>query len=225
MKVLHITRDFAPRDNGGLSRGVETMVRMAALARPDLEQAVLSFDGYRPRRAGPAELVVAKGPWGPEARLGGVGALADARDFARRFEPEVVHVHHAMLWPFAREALPAAPAVFGLHVLQRAMGRLRGVEAASESERLEAQALEEAAVITVPSVFCRSQLATTRAPVIVWPLAHHDTPEARAEAERDHPSGTPDRLLYVGRFADVKGIVELLAAALERPDDEGDEGD
>jgi glycosyltransferase involved in cell wall biosynthesis len=210
MKVLHVTRDFPPRVNGGLSNAVGGMVRAAA--GRGVDQAVVSFDGYRPRsRRGegtPAEGVRESGM--PVLRLGSPAQLDDARGFARAFAPHVVHVHQAMLWDFASEVAGGAPRIFSLHLLQRLMRELRGQSEPTQSERDQARALDQAELVTAPSDACRDALPSEqRDRAVVLPLAVNDSPAAAAAVERPRPPAT---VLYVGRFGDVKGTQQLLQA-------------
>ena len=92
MRVLHVTRDFPPRRNGGLSTAVAGLV--GATPCPT---AVLSFDAWRPRGKSKPTLRDTE----HVARLASPRDLPKARRFAETFAPTHVHVHHAMLFPFA----------------------------------------------------------------------------------------------------------------------------
>lgn len=191
MRILHVTRDYPPRRNGGLSTAVEGMVR--ATPHPC---AVLSFDAWRPRGAGVPPLPDS----GDVCRLGSAEHLPKARAFAARFAPTVVHVHHAMLFDFA--ASLGAPVVLSVHVVQRELRLLRGLAEPTRSERAQASAAERAARVVVPSRHAREAFGGGE----IVPLGVSPTPPPAYEG-----SGA----LFVGRLADVKGI-DTLAAAIPR---------
>lgn len=189
MRVLHVTRDLAPRVNGGISRAVGGLVEAQRAA--GLEVLVVSFDGWRPRgpsRAAP--MPVAPGV----ARVRGPDELPDAQAAAEAFGPDVVHVHHAML--FDALSIPA-PRVLTLHVDQHQQRILRALSEPTQSELRQRAALEQADAVIVPS----RALARPGAEVIGFGV---DRPAAIADG---------DELLFVGRLADVKGVGELFEAA------------
>ncbi|MEQ9319423.1 MAG: glycosyltransferase family 4 protein, partial [Polyangiaceae bacterium] len=210
MKVLHVTRDFPPRVNGGLSTAVGGLTR--ALQTTHVEQAIVSFDGYRPSsRPGDAADVTPQIHHGiPIARVSSPSQLPAARAFARDERPDVVQVHQGMLWDFATEVAQGAPRVFSVHLIQRLLRELRGLDEPTRSERDQARAFADAEAVTLPSEACRPHLppsARTRA--ILAPLGIHDHPAARAAVGQPRPPAT---FLYVGRFGDVKGTQQLLEA-------------
>ena len=210
MRVLHLTRDFPPRSAGGISTAVGGMVRASLAA--GLGCAVLSFDGWRPRaRAGASAAPVTP------ARAGGVDVLRAsapaylhaARAFAQAYAPDVLHVHHDMLWPLAAElrAALAARAVLTVHVLQAEQDRLRGLAHGTLSSAAQARALAEADAVIAPSRAVATRLASavpdTRRALV--PLGVDMAVDAVAA-----PSGR--LVLYAGRFADINGTAELFEA-------------
>lgn len=210
MKVLHVTRDFPPRVNGGLSTAVGGLVR--ALHEARVVQAVVSFDGYRPSSRPGDAVDAAVENQEPIAvlRVSSPGQLPAARAFARHHRPDVVHVHQAMLWDFASEVAAGAPRVFSVHLLQRLLRELRGLEEPTRSERDQQRALTEADAVTIPSEACRAHLPpTVRDRAILAPLGVRDHEAAQAAVGAPRPPAT---FLHVARFSDVKGTQQLLEA-------------
>ncbi|MBX3268982.1 MAG: glycosyltransferase family 4 protein [Sandaracinaceae bacterium] len=190
MRVLHVTRDLPPRVNGGISVAVGAVV--GAQLAAGLEVLVLSFDAWRPR-GGPRAAPLPETAGVARARAPEDLPAALAR--ARAFLPDVVHVHDAALAAMVCEL--TAPRVLTLHVDHEAQRRLRNADAPSRGELAQRAAMEAAAAVIVPSA------ATGRDGAHVVPFG------VELPAERAHG----DDLLYVGRFADVKGTAELFEAA------------
>ncbi len=218
MRVLHITRDFPPRTNGGISVAVGGMVE--ASRRSGLDCAVVSFDGWRPRaRAStPANEPVVQARAGVEVlRLSTPAQLPAARRFAEEYRPDLLHVHHGMLWDFAEEVRKrqSAPGVLTVHVYQKQLNRLRGVEEETLSLAAQHRALGRAVRVLAPSAAVADLLVEddpALAPRLrVVGLGTDDSASARkAVAGRCGHRGGP--ALYAGRFGDVKGTAELFAA-------------
>lgn len=206
MRVLHLTRDFPPRTNGGISTAVAGLV--AASEREGVACLVLSFDAWRPRGKARAERL-------PDTdrvlRITGPADLPRARASAAAFAPDVVHVHHALLWEAARELPLEAPRLFSVHVAQAVQRRLRGLEAPTRSEAAQERAMREAPLVLAPSEATRRDVEATvpevGAKVRVAPFGVAEGRPPRAGA------GAGERVVvYVGRFADIKGTAELFDA-------------
>jgi glycosyltransferase involved in cell wall biosynthesis len=199
VRVLHVTRDFPPRINGGLSTAVGGLVRASVEAR--LDCAVLSFDAWRPNKPRSEAPREDRQAGATVLRLGAPDQLAHARRWAGA--AEVIHVHDALLWPFARE-LPARLRVFTVHVAQAVVAALRGIEP-PHGAIAEAAALAEADRVTIPVADLAETLDISPQKLRVVPLAvHPETGVLRAPVA--------GRILYAGRFADIKGLSELVAA-------------
>jgi len=206
MTTLHVTRDLPPRIRGGISTGVGGLV-----SHQEGDVAVVSFDGWGPRRSGPA--VVAEetldGRTVTVCRLGGADGLADARAFAVGLAPSRVVVHHAMLWRFgagvARDV--DAPADLYVHVVQGALRRARELDEPTGSERAQGMALAEARRVYVPGEAARVLLGTVdvaaaeRATILPLP---------RPGPVPDRGLREPGRVLLVGRFDVLKGTADAL---------------
>jgi glycosyltransferase involved in cell wall biosynthesis len=206
VRVAHITRDYPPRGNGGLSTAVSGLVR--ALREVDVSSTVVSFDSWRPKKSSSHGVQPAVRD-GNVVRLSSPTQLESGLALAAESDADVVHVHHSMLWDFAGELKSrlSCPSVFTVHVAQQKQSELRGLEEPTLSERAQVRAINEADAVTAPS---RS--------VASWLREHHDN-----VGERLHTiglgtyagpavprSGGP--VVYVGRFADINGTAELVEA-------------
>ena len=199
MRVLHLTRDFPPRVNGGISRAVEGIVK-STRAR-GLEIAVLSFDAWRPKASATASSVHAQDGI---LRLRGPADLEAAQRFVEAFDPDVEHVHSSLI---ADAVEVRAPRVFSVHVCQAVQRRLRGLAAPTQSELAQARLLESADAIIAPSRSARDDLLGERAEARISVIGlgvNAPTPSPKM--------APPTELLYVGRLADIKGTRELFEA-------------
>jgi glycosyltransferase involved in cell wall biosynthesis len=216
--VLHLTRDFPPRINGGLSTAVGEMVAAMAGA---VESSVISFDGWRrgaPAREVEADAAVfrAAGPDDVEAaRRWGIGRGAD-----------LVHVHEPLLYRLGAEI--GGPQVLSLHVLAHHQDRLRGLEGPTRSARAQAEAIAGAAAVIAPSSpvaeTLRADFPEAADRIVCAPLAIADRDAAREAAAGRAERPSSGALLFCGRFADMSGVDQLpaIAAAIaaRRPDAE-----
>jgi len=201
-RALHLTRDFPPRVNGGISVAVGGAVRACRAA--GMQIAVISFDGWRPKGKPAAGLPSTD----DVCRVTGPGDLPEAQRFAERFAPDVVHVHAGMLWDAV--TLPRVPRVLSVHVAQETLRRMRGLESPTKSEAAQAAAIAAADRVVVPSRAVLRSLAPPpglplgggegSARLVPWGV----DPAERADGGQD--------LLYVGRLADIKGTAELFDA-------------
>lgn len=203
MTVLHLTRDLPPRIRGGISTAVGGLVDAAA--RAGVEQAVVSFDGWRPRGgpsgADPVESRTASGV--PVLRVGEPAHLDAARAFARRVVPTLAIVHHGMLFQAGRDLAGGAAVALFAHVAQAALSALRGLDEETMSARAQRQALAEADVVWVPS---EAAAALIGGACTVLPLG---IPRRTGVRRWD------ERVLVVGRFDASKGTADALAAVGE----------
>lgn len=202
-RVLHVTRDFPPRTNGGISTAVGGMVRVLRAAGTPV--AVVSFDGYRPRASG-----VAGAPERGEGvlRVAVPAHLPEARAFARSFAPQVVHVHHGMLWDFA--AALGVPCVATIHVAQAEQNRLRGITEETLSLRGQRALLAGAHRVLAPSQTVADLLVADEPSLASRLRVSRLAADAPDTVVAPNPSGP---ILYAGRFADINGIAELFEVA------------
>jgi len=219
--VLHVTRDLAPRVNGGIS------VAVAALIRAEHRPLVVSFDGWRAHRRDGAQTEPTKDVLGDAnvVRIDHPDHLDAAHAFAVQAGPSAVVVHHAMLWPFAaaiaaRLSLPA-PDVY-VHVLQADLDAARGLDEPTASLRAERSAIAAATRVVVPSRSAAAAVAKMYPSVAerlrIRPLAPDalvDMPNVATKEKAmngDGGTGVSKTVLYAGRFADIKGTADLFEA-------------
>ena len=196
-RVLHLTRDFPPRGNGGLSSAVGGIARGSRSA--GLDVAVLSFDAWRPSGKARAEALPVVDD---VLRLRGPDDLEAAQRFADRFAPDLVHVHHGMLFDAIETS---APRVFSVHVAQAVQRRLRGLERPTKSETAQRAAIDAADLVIVPSESARRDV-----------LADHPVADPRVVplcVEIPEATASGGDVTHAGRFADIKGTAEVLEVA------------
>lgn len=200
MRILHVTRDFPPRSRGGISTAVGGLAGEAA--RRGHQVAVLSFDDWRPRRQGGAPATAEPGDV-PVLRLSSPGSLPEARAFSADFAPDLVQVHHGMLWAEAREL--GARTLLHVHVDQAALNAARGVDEETLSLRAQRVAMAEADAVVTPTRAGAERLAERWGrPVGGVPLG------VRPAIGR---AGPGQGVISVGRFDRAKGTEDLLQAA------------
>jgi glycosyltransferase involved in cell wall biosynthesis len=216
LRVLHITRDFPPLWVGGISSALGGLTLEAERAGD--ASAVISFDGFRPKARSRSN----REPEGLEwqgiqtLRVHAPDQLDAALAFALEFGPDLLHVHQSMLWEFAvrcRDALHV-PTLKTLHVLQHEQSRLRGIKDPNLSEIAQAKAISQADRVLAPSraVFDLIQAShpDSRPRLRQVGLGVSDSPQAQQAIEASKASSP--RLLYTGRFGDIKGTAELIRA-------------
>lgn len=228
--LLHLTRDFPPREAGGISIAVGAMASLAASF--GVRQQVVSFDAWRPRNAGdaPPALETTFLSDGSELSVIRVGtgvsldaALHAAAQHAAGPTPvSVIHLHDALLLDFAlslQEALGGVPElVFTPHVMHNAALEVRSLDTATLSSRAEARALERATRVHAFSSGMAERLGFAHADARVVLAPPPPAPPARTTP----PSSAPNDLLSApslagsardtafdvavfGRFSDLKG--------------------
>ncbi len=209
MRVLHITRDLPPRGNGGISSAVGGLLRAQRAAGDSV--AAVSFDDYRARAvtAKPLERDQLEGA--SVLRVHSSAQLQTAFEAAVAMQSEVIVVHHDLLWDFGHSLAQrlGAATVLSVHVLQREQDRLRRLSQPTQSSLAQDRAVAQADLVSAPSRFCAERLTASYASawkrLRIAPLGVSLAVQERREAVGDAP-----RIAYVGRFADVCGIEELL---------------
>ncbi len=217
LRILHVTRDFPPQNSGGLSTAVHGLATSQREAQ--MLSQVVSFDDFRPSAKGernqPARMQKTKA--GIEViRVAPQVDLESAFDQAVKLGAQVLHVHSEGLWEFSQRVAKrlGATIVYSVHVLQAEQDRLRGI-GATKSTQAQGRALLEADAIhspsrTVTELLCQSD-PTLRSKIHTIPLATGLWPSVDEEREARADLGSP-LLLYVGRFADINGFAQFLAA-------------
>lgn len=228
--VLHLTRDLPPLAQGGVSIAVGGL--RAALAARGTPQAVVSFDAWRPLKAGaaaqaPAPATVEGDALGPVWRLSRpeqlASALAEACAWLADHDAATLLCHADLLFPVATQLRDACIAagqppprrVLVAHVVQRAQRLVHGLDAPTASEQAQHDALLAADLAIAPSPWAARQLSAV-APaaalaVAAIPIA---VPSQLVEtwAAARPPSSQGLHLVYLGRFDAIKGFDVLLAA-------------
>ena len=227
MRVLHITTEYPPLVYGGLGTAVGGLV--TASAHAGLQVAVLlvghgeipayyeSDRRLRPEVAVPAEasntsVII----WAVPHAI----AVSASIEFARRWNPDVIHVHVFWLAHVADAVRSAtgAPLVYTVHSLDRAEYELgQGpqeclsqwpiqADLISAADRVIALTEDERELV---AQYCPA--ASGRVHVVGNGIA--DTQHARMSSWNRRHSEESLTILYTGRFVDRKGIAELLNAA------------
>lgn len=229
--LLHVTRDYPPLSKGGISTAVGGLARAGVAAGHRVW--VVSFDAWRPK-AHPGGMPLAEAETQAGVVVQRVRAphhVLQLTETLQALAPDVVQVHHGMLWQAARSWAIAAPHLLVVHVIQAEMNRLRGV---SETLSASAQsaALMDADAVAVPSAEAAALLAKHH-PVLphrvhVLPLGVDlelsiDEQEGERRLGRQGDDNTTtgcavspvDRIrtvVAVGRYDHTKGTTDLVAA-------------
>jgi glycogen(starch) synthase len=232
MRVLHLTTEFPPVIYGGLGTAVGGLV--TASVRSGVTAGVLLVGGVlrvgEPLQGGyghpspraektsdPERAVV-----GPEGitffQVAPSDAIEPSIRLARRWQPDVVHLHTAWVWQVGQaiQERIGIPLVYTVHSVDRAEYELGegGAECLTHWEDQEAAIAAADRVIALTRDE-RDLLARyypeARDRVRVVGNGLDDCAAARRTAARRGRSGAP-LVLYSGRLVERKGIRELLAA-------------
>ena len=236
VRILHLTTEFPPVIYGGLGTAVGGWVR--ASAREGMSVGVLLIEGQlviddpgHAARYGAAHAPgghASFGQWGEKGvvdrqgitffQAGWHDAVETGVRLARRWEPDIIHLHTAMVWPVAQaiQARTAKPLVYHVHSVDRAEYEI-GEEPYPWLAHSEAQeeAIASADRLIALSRDERDLLAR------YYPKVQHrirvvgngidDSGVATRAAARGRAPDMPV-VLYSGRLVERKGIRELLAA-------------
>lgn len=205
-RVLHITRDYPPQLIGGISTAVSGLC--GALCDAGHAVSVISFDAWRPRTHSPE----AARP----LLVDGVETLRahDLEDpavhtWARNFAPDVLHLHHSMLWPCARalREITGAPVVASVHILQHELNALRGIDS-TYSSRAQDEVLAHADALVVASNFARKSVEAVHPDATIHTIAW-----ATDVHECEYVATGP--VITLGRFADSKGTEDAFRVFID----------
>ncbi len=238
MRVLHLTTEFPPVIYGGLGTAVGGWVTASAEAGMTMGVLLVEGELVIDDPAGSARY----GAGGPAGRTrlqdreieGGeravvdragirffqeswAGAAAAGVRLARRWQPDIIHLHTAMVWPVAQaiQRQTSIPLVYHVHSVDKAEYEI-GQEPQPWLAHSEAQ---EQAIASADRLIALSQderdlLASyypeARDRIRVVGNGIHE-PAADGPPARPRCPGQP-LVLYSGRLVERKGIRELLAA-------------
>ncbi len=198
MRILHLTRDYPPKNAGGISTAVGGLVR--ALQSRNVRSSVISFDAWRPARGSTGQP--------PPERRGDVLRVSSPAHhdailaFGKETKPAVLHVHDGLLWEYGQQ-IAAPKKVFTMHVAHAVLRRLRGADVPTMSESAQARAIAEADTVTVP---CAALLKTL-------PGQGHALAFGIDERDATYtPSRAREGVLFAARWADIKGVHEVFEA-------------
>jgi len=225
MRVLHLTTEFPPVIYGGLGTAVGGWV--TGSSRSGLSVAVMLVEGPladdesmiygRPRagvRTGPA---VARGAV-PFFRVSATDAIEAGLEAVRHWQPDIVHLHTAMIWHVAEaiRAQTGKPLVLHVHSVDRAE-----YELGHEPNQWLAQAVEQTAAIRASdrlialseseSELLRFYYPEDQDRIRIVGNGIDDSASARLAAAKPRATASP-LVLYSGRLVERKGIHELVAA-------------
>lgn len=227
IRTLHFTPEFPPVIWGGLGTAVGGLVN--ASARAGITVGVLLVGGVLvlgKRGYGGWQLIseelVAHTRLKALADPGGVTffhippgeAVDTGLRLAQAWQPDVVHLHTAWLWPMARAIRERirTPLVFTVHSLDRAEYEVGGCASHWEAqETVIRQADRVIAISHSEKDLLVQYLPEMRDRIRIFGNGIDDCATAREAACKDRRNESP-LVLYTGRFVDRKGIRELLAA-------------
>lgn len=222
MRILHMTTEFPPVIFGGLGTAVGGLVHALAAAGDAVGvllvgdasttsvygKPVASAKIDRPGHSSRG-ITFFQIPWGEP--------VTEAARIARAWRADLVHLHTAWIWPFAKPVLKAGvPIVYTAHSVDRAEYEL-GREPGHILEHADDQGL---AIASVDRLIALTQ---DEANLLVhyYPEARDririvgngidDSEEARVATLR-YRNSQPTRILYSGRLVERKGIRDLLVA-------------
>jgi len=223
MRILHMTTEFPPVIFGGLGTAVGGLVHALAAAGDTVAVLLvgggLGAVGYgRPVAGTPAgdppadaghKITFFQIPWH--------APVSQAAEIARRWRPDLVHLHTAWIWPFAETVLETGiPVIYTAHSVDRAEYEL-GMEPGHILDHADDQGL---AVASVDRLIALTQdeadllvhyYPKSRGRIRIVGNGIDDSEAARQSTKRDRTSG-PLLVLYSGRLVERKGIRDLLAA-------------
>jgi glycogen synthase len=231
MRVLHLTTEFPPVIYGGLGTavggwvtgssrsGLTVGVLLVEGPLGDLEGHSTTYGGVGPKRERSGDAIERDGVTFFQASS--ADAVQAGLEAVRRWRPDIVHLHTAMIWHVAAaiRAHTNTPLVYHVHSVDRAE-----YELGHEPNQWLAQAVEQGyAIRSADRLIAISEserellslyYPDDRDRVRVVGNGIQDTAEARRSATR--PRDTPSPLvLYSGRLVERKGIHELLVAIPE----------
>jgi glycogen synthase len=225
MRVLHLTTEFPPIIYGGLGTAVGGWV--TGSARSGLDVAVLLVEGPladdgllygHPHPAAHAAGATVERSGITFFQASSTNAVEVGLEAVRRWQPDIIHLHTAMIWHVA-DAIrrqTGKPLVYHVHSVDRAE-----YELGHEPNQWLAQATEQSAAIVssdrlIALSESESELLRYYYPeecerIRIVGNGIDDSTTARQSAAKARATASP-LVLYSGRLVERKGIHELLAA-------------
>jgi glycogen synthase len=226
IRVLHLTPEFPPVIWGGLGTAVGGLVYGSAQAGVTVGVLlvggvlVLGERGYgggehvTEELLNSASLEMADASGVTFFHIPPNHALDTCLRLVQAWQPDVIHLHTAWLWPMARDIRERirTPVAFTVHSLDRAEYEVGGIGSSWE--------VQESAIREADRVIALSQSEKDLLLKYVPGVRHRvrivgngidDCITAREAVRQDRRSSSPV-VLYTGRFVDRKGVRELLAA-------------
>jgi glycogen synthase len=230
MRILHVTTEFPPIIFGGLGTAVGGLVN--ASARAGMTVGVLLVGGVLAVEGGwrYGEPVAAK--YSPDERLKGFAGPEGVTFFqvspfdpveaavrvAKEWRADVLHLHTAWVWPFARAILEQTgiPLVYTIHSVDRAeyeIGKELGhiLEHREEQEIAIAHAKRLIALTRDETDLLTHYYPESRDKIRIVGNGINDCSKARQASLKEGNDESP-LVLYTGRLVERKGIRDLLAA-------------
>jgi glycogen(starch) synthase len=228
LRVLHLTTEFPPVIFGGLGTavggwvtgsarsGVEVAVLLVEGPLAGDEQSSLTYGGAHPAPAGRAEVVEHDGLLFFRARTD--DAVRVGLDVLERWQPDIIHLHTAMIWHVAAaiRARTGTPLVYHVHSVDRAE-----YELGHEPNQWLAQAVEQTEAIRSADRLIALSESERELLTLYYPEERQrirvvgngidDSAEALRAAFNRRAAESP-LVLYSGRLVERKGIHELVAA-------------
>jgi glycosyltransferase involved in cell wall biosynthesis len=229
LRILHITPEYPPIIWGGLGTAVGGLVK--ASARAGASEAVLLIGGVLDRENRRRD---GRPPIQVDGMLNGGNSFVDHEGvtflhvapqeaieagirFAQEWKPDALHLHIAWFAPvaYAIREKTGVPLVFTVHSLDHAENEV-GQLLPWGGEKQDALIRSATRVIALcgdeRDLLARYFPAEVQSRIRIVGNGIEDAPAARAAAGRTRDGAQAPLIVYMGRFVERKGILELLSA-------------
>jgi glycosyltransferase involved in cell wall biosynthesis len=222
MRVLHLTAEFPPFIWGGLGTAVGGLTVASARAGLDIKVLLVAGHwfwsyGHRAEAGEDLRRVMAADHPLEILPVHETEAVAAVVRLAKRWQPDVLHLHPVELWPIAREIRrqTGAPIVYTVHSLNCAEYEIgREPPEILNLWRAQQNLIEEADCVLAltrdeKDLLLRSCPSVSKR---VRVLGNGIDETVETGRVRNAVRNRPLTVLFTGRFVDRKGIRELFAA-------------